>query len=197
MEIILLEPVNAHKIGEIIKVKAGYARNFLIPTGKAVRATEANREKFEREKAQYIAKLNDKLEILKLIYDIINGQEFSIKAKASSNMRLFGSINISQIFAMISQYITEQLEAKSSTLELKHYLNKSLLVGNTIIKALGTHEIGIRFSSDLVASVKIKVESEGMVESDELDTQMSTEESGNDDKQIVEEEIIVEESSIQ
>jgi large subunit ribosomal protein L9 len=197
MEIILLEPINAHKIGEIIKVKAGYARNFLIPTGRAVRATENNREKFEREKVQYIAKLNDKLEILKMLYEIINGQEFSMKAKASSNMRLFGSINISQIFGMIHQYITEKLEAQSSTLELRHFLNKSLLVGNTIIKALGTHEIGIRFSSDLIANVKFKIENEGMVEEEVV---VKTAETIADDVQDVEieaVEMLAEEATIQ
>lgn len=168
MEIILLEPINANKIGEVIKVKAGYARNFLIPMGKAVRATDANREKFEREKAQYVAKLNDKLEILKLLYDIINNQEFVLKAKASSNMRLFGSINISQIFNLICDYITQQLKEKNSDVDLKHFINKSLLIGNTTIKALGVHEVGVRFSTDLIATVKIKIENEGMVESENV-----------------------------
>jgi large subunit ribosomal protein L9 len=168
MEIILLEPINANKIGEVIKVKAGYARNFLIPMGKAVRATDANREKFEREKAQYVAKLNDKLEILKLLYDIINNQEFVLKAKASSNMRLFGSINISQIFNLICDYITQQLKEKNSDIDLKHFINKSLLIGNTTIKALGVHEVGVRFSTDLIATVKIKIENEGMVESENV-----------------------------
>lgn len=168
MEIILLEPINANKIGEVIKVKAGYARNFLIPMGKAVRATDANREKFEREKAQYVAKLNDKLEILKLLYDIINNQEFILKAKASSNMRLFGSINISQIFNLICDHITQQLKEKNSDIDLKHFINKSLLIGNTTIKALGVHEVGVRFSTDLIATVKIKIENEGMVESENV-----------------------------
>lgn len=168
MEIILLEPINANKIGEVIKVKAGYARNFLIPMGKAVRATDANREKFEREKAQYVAKLNDKLEILKLLYDIINNQEFVLKAKASSNMRLFGSINISQIFNLICDCITQQLKEKNSDIDLKHFINKSLLIGNTTIKALGVHEVGVRFSTDLIATVKIKIENEGMVESENV-----------------------------
>jgi large subunit ribosomal protein L9 len=168
MEIILLEPINANKIGEVIKVKAGYARNFLIPMGKAVRATDANREKFEREKAQYVAKLNDKLEILKLLYDIINNQEFVLKAKASSNMRLFGSINISHIFNLMCDHITQQLKEKNSDIDLKHFINKSLLIGNTTIKALGVHEVGVRFSTDLIATVKIKIENEGMVESEDI-----------------------------
>ena len=162
MEVILLEPVNTYKIGDVVKVKAGYARNFLIPKGKAVRATVASREKFEQEKAKYIAKLNDRVEVIKMIYSIINGQKFFLKARASSNMRLFGSINISQIFNLINSYIDSNLKEQGSNIVLSDFINKSLLVGNTTIKALGSHNIDIRFSKDFIATVTFHIENEGV-----------------------------------
>lgn len=164
MKVILLEPINNDQIGSIITVKSGYARNFLIPQGKAVRATADNQKKFEKEKESYIAKLNNKLEIIKVIHEIIHNKEFVIKAKASSNMRLFGSINISQIFTLIYQYISQEIINKSIEIKLKHFINKSLLVGNTNIKSLGNHEVFIKLSADFIAKVVVVIENEGVKE---------------------------------
>ncbi|HAH10533.1 MAG TPA: 50S ribosomal protein L9, partial [Alphaproteobacteria bacterium] len=94
MEVILLERV--HKLGQmgdVVKVKDGFARNFLLPRKKALRATKANREQFEQQKAQLEAtnlKLKGEAEKIKLKLD---GQTFTIIRQAGETGMLYGSVS--------------------------------------------------------------------------------------------------------
>ena len=93
MEVILLEKVkNVGGIGDRVRVKSGFARNFLIPQGKATLATSANIEKFEARRAELEAKAATELEAARARAKKLEGQVLRLKAQAGSEGKLFGSI---------------------------------------------------------------------------------------------------------
>ena len=98
MQVILLEKIrNLGELGETVKVKRGFGRNFLLPQGKAVSATAANVEYFESKKAEFEAKAKEKLSVAQKRADSLNGNVIEIKAKASEEGKLFGSISVYEI----------------------------------------------------------------------------------------------------
>ena len=91
MKIILLEKVaNLGSLGDIVEVKNGFARNFLIPFGKAKRATEANLKDFEVKRTQYELQQSDALANAQARQSKIDGQVFVVAAKAGVDGKLFG-----------------------------------------------------------------------------------------------------------
>ena len=98
MEIILLQKVaNLGAIGDRVKVKSGYARNFLVPTGRATMATAANIKKFEAERHVLEAKANDELAAAQARAVKFESFKLELRAKAGSEGKLFGSIGTSDI----------------------------------------------------------------------------------------------------
>ena len=93
MQIILLEKVvNLGNLGDIVKVKDGYARNFLIPAGRARRATEANKAEFEARRAELEKAATDKLSAAQAQGEKLNGATVKLTQKAGVDGRLFGSV---------------------------------------------------------------------------------------------------------
>ena len=93
MEIILLEKVaNLGALGDIVKVKDGFGRNFLIPQGKAKRATEANKAEFEARRADLEKQQAANLAAAKTRADKLSGQSIEVAQKAGEDGRLFGSV---------------------------------------------------------------------------------------------------------
>ncbi|MCL4164097.1 UNVERIFIED_CONTAM: hypothetical protein GTU68_021693, partial [Idotea baltica] len=93
MEIILLEKVaNLGSLGDIVKVKDGFGRNFLIPQGKAKRATEANKAEFETRRAELEKQQADILVVAKARGEKLAGQAIEVSQKAGEDGRLFGSV---------------------------------------------------------------------------------------------------------
>jgi len=98
MDIILLQKVaNLGQIGDRVKVKPGYARNFLVPTGKATMATPANIAKFEAQRAELEAKANAELAAAQKRAADLENFKLELKAKAGSEGKLFGSIGTADI----------------------------------------------------------------------------------------------------
>ena len=98
MQIILLEKVgNLGGLGDVVTVKNGYARNFLIPTGKARRANAANLAEFEARRAELEAKQAEILATAQAAQAKIEGQEFTVEQKAGVDGRLFGSVTNADI----------------------------------------------------------------------------------------------------
>jgi len=98
MEVILLQKVaNLGQIGDRVKVKPGYARNYLVPTGKATMATAANIAKFEAQRAQLEAKAKDELAAAQARAARFENFKLEIKAKAGAEGKLFGSIGTADI----------------------------------------------------------------------------------------------------
>ena len=113
MEVILLERIrNLGDLGEMVSVKAGYARNFLLPYKKAVVANEKNKAEFEARRAELEKAQADALATAQARADKLNGQSFLIKAKASEEGKLFGSIGPREVADAISASGTEVSKAR-------------------------------------------------------------------------------------
>jgi large subunit ribosomal protein L9 len=98
MEIILLQKVaNLGQIGDRVKVKSGYARNFLVPTGRATMATTANIAKFEAQRAELEAKAGEELKRAQERAQNFESFKLELKAKAGAEGKLFGSIGTADI----------------------------------------------------------------------------------------------------
>lgn len=145
MQIILLEKVaNLGQLGDVVKVKEGYARNFLIPQGKAKRATAANLEAFEARRAELEAKQAEILADAKVRAEKLEGAEFTIAQKAGVDGRLFGSVTNADIAAAITAAGVEVARSE-------------VRMPNGQLKAIGEYDLEIALHHDVVAAVKVIV----------------------------------------
>ena len=145
MQIILLEKVgNLGGLGDVVTVKNGYARNFLIPTGKARRANAANLAEFEARRAELEAKQAEILATAQAAQAKIDGQEFTVEQKAGVDGRLFGSVTNTDIAEAITATGTEVVRS-------------TVRFPNGPLKAVGEYEVEIALHHDAVATVKIIV----------------------------------------
>src|SRR5918911_5259256 len=103
MEVILLERVSKlGQMGEVVRVKDGFARNFLLPQGKALRATKDNRAKFEGMKAQLEARNLELKSEADKVAGKLNGKTFVVLRQASETGQLYGSVSARDIAALVS-----------------------------------------------------------------------------------------------
>ena len=104
MQVILLERIGRlGQMGDVVTVKDGFARNFLLPQGKALRATEANRKRFERDKAQLEARdLELKTEAAS-VSSKLDGKSFIVIRQAGDSGQLYGSVSTRDIAAVITE----------------------------------------------------------------------------------------------
>ncbi len=145
MQIILLEKVaNLGNLGDVVKVKDGYARNFLIPTRQARRATEAAIKEFEARRAELEKAQADKLAAAQALGEKLNGKTVSITQKAGVDGRLFGSVT--------NFDIAEALKAAGFEVA-KHQVR--LPVGP--LKTTGDHSVSLALHTDVVVDVTITV----------------------------------------
>jgi large subunit ribosomal protein L9 len=148
MDVILLERIrNLGDLGELVSVKAGYARNFLIPKKKAVVANEKNKAEFEARRAELEKVQAEALSAAQARAEALNGTSYRITAKAGDEGKLFGSIGPREIADTISAG-----GAKVSKAEVQ-------MPGGPI-KAIGSTEIGIGLHAEVTATVTIVVEAE-------------------------------------
>lgn len=145
MEIILLEKVaNLGALGDIVKVKDGFGRNFLIPQGKAKRATESNKAEFEARRVELEKQQADILAAAKVRADKLAGQTVEIAQKAGEDGRLFGSVTNHDIAAALTVAGTE--------------LSKSeVRLPNGSLKAVGEFPVSIALHHDVVVDITVKV----------------------------------------
>ncbi|WWP01549.1 MAG: 50S ribosomal protein L9 [Candidatus Dasytiphilus stammeri] len=148
MEIILLKKVtNLGNIGNKLQVKAGYARNFLIPQGMAVLATKKNLDSFERRcqeiETQKIELFNNAIKIADKINSI---GELDIKAKVGKNGRLFGSIGTRDI---VSAFTSNDMKIPRNAIRLP----------NGILRTIGKHEIILHLHQDVNVRLVINITS--------------------------------------
>jgi len=145
MEVILLENIkNLGKIGDAVKVKRGYARNFLIKYGKALKASKENLVLVNKKKIE----LNEKNIVLrknaKKIYDIINKKKYTFSKEAKDNNELYGSIKPKELSKTIETI--DKIEIKPSQIDLSNQINK-----------IGFYEAMINLHSEIQAKVHIEV----------------------------------------
>lgn len=145
MQVILLEKVvNLGALGDVVKVKEGYARNFLIPQGKARRATEAAIKEFEERRADLEKAQADKLAASQSVGEKLNGTTVTIAAKAGVDGRLFGSVTNYDIAEALGK---QGFQVHKSAIRMPQ----------GPLKALGDHPIAIALHSDVVADITVTV----------------------------------------
>ena len=147
MKIILLENVKrVGSIGEIIDVKRGYARNFLIANKKALYASKENISEVEKIKAALSKKDNDKKTEAQKISDLINNKQFSVKKLSTENNELYGSVKPTEIAKLIQE-------------ENKIDIKPSMIQPVEEIKSLGKFKVKISLHSEVDAEITINVTS--------------------------------------
>lgn len=145
MEIILIKPVRAvGRIGDLVKVKNGFGRNYLIPQNLAVRATEANKQLIESKKAEFEAKNLQARIIADTNSQLIAGQEIMLVKTSSGDGRLFGSITNKEIAAALT---------KLCSYNVSH--SNVLLEGS--IKSVGVFTVQIMLHAEVTVSVIVAV----------------------------------------
>lgn len=148
MEIILLQ--NVDKVGdrhEVVKVKDGFARNYLIPRGEAIVANEGNRKRLADMMRQQAAKEAKMVEEFKTMANTLGESTISIAAKAGQSGRLFGSIGAAQLASAIRSQLGLDIERKKITME--------------DVKEVGAHSATINLHKEVSTTVNFTVVGDG------------------------------------
>ncbi|RZJ25038.1 MAG: 50S ribosomal protein L9 [Brevundimonas sp.] len=144
MKVVLLERVdNLGAIGDVVTVKDGFARNFLLPRDKARRATAANLKAFELDRAAIEARNEKNKTDAQKVADKIDGQTYVMIRQAGETGQLYGSV--------AGRDVAEAVQAEGGKIE------RSQVVLNTAIKTLGVHEVPVRLHAEVSAIVKINI----------------------------------------
>jgi large subunit ribosomal protein L9 len=144
MEIILLERVEKlGAIGDVVRVKDGYARNYLLPRKKALRANESNRKLFEANRARIEEENANRRSEAEKAAKTVDGKSVQLIRQASNTGQLYGSVS--------ARDIAEALEAEGAKVA------KSQVVLDRPIKAIGVHEVRIALHPEVAVTVKVNV----------------------------------------
>ncbi|MBU6504450.1 MAG: 50S ribosomal protein L9 [Betaproteobacteria bacterium] len=145
MEVILMEKVvNLGQLGDIVKVKEGYARNFLIPQGKAKRATENNRKEFEARRADLEKQQADALSNAQARAEKLTGLMLQVTQKAGVDGRLFGSVTNHDIVEALK---AQGFEANKAEVRLP----------NGPLKTVGDHPVTLALHGDVTVDITVSV----------------------------------------
>jgi large subunit ribosomal protein L9 len=144
MEVILLERVvKLGQMGEVVRVKDGYARNFLLPQGKALRATKDNRAKFENMKAQLETRNLELKSDAEKVGAKLDGQSFIVIRQASETGQLYGSVSPRDIVSILT--------AGGFT------VSRGQISLNTPIKAIGLHKVPVALHPEIDVTIALNV----------------------------------------
>ena len=144
MQIILLEGMNKlGNAGEIVNVKSGYARNFLIPQKKAIIANKKNKEDLQSKMNQINANNEKKINEAKSIKNQLEGFKLRLEMEANEDGALYGTINPKHIIQEINQSFTFNL------------VTDNLILGS--IKSTGIHSLDLRLYDNLMAKIELEV----------------------------------------
>lgn len=145
MQVILLEKVvNLGQLGDVVRVKDGYGRNFLIPQGKARRATEVTIKEFEERRAELEKTQADRLSAAEAVRSKLDGTTVKVPAKAGVDGRLFGSVTNYDIAEALAK---QGFEVSKGQIRMPQ----------GPLKAVGEHAIVIGLHSDVTAAVTVSV----------------------------------------
>lgn len=144
MEVILLERISRlGQMGDTVKVKDGYARNFLLPQGKALRANEANKKKFEGQRAQLEARNLERKSEAQAVADKLDGKSFVVVRSAGETGQLYGSVS--------TRDISELLTAEGFT------VNRNQVELNQPIKAIGLTNVAIALHPEVEVTITLNI----------------------------------------
>ena len=145
MQVILLEKViNLGGLGDVVKVKDGYARNFLIPPGKARRATDTAIKEFEARRAEPEKVQADRLSAAQAVGEKLTGKSVSINAKAGVDGRLFGSVTNIDIAEALTKQGFEVVKGQ-------------VRMPQGPLKTVGEHKVDVALHSDVLVEVAVTV----------------------------------------
>lgn len=143
-EVILLQRIaKLGQMGDVVKVKPGYARNYLLPQGKAIRATAINRERFERERSQLEAQNIKHREEAERLLERLDGLSVTIIRQAGESGNLYGSVSARDISEGVSR---EGLTISRQQVEIHHP-----------IKMLGLYQVRVQLHPEIHLDVKVNV----------------------------------------
>jgi large subunit ribosomal protein L9 len=144
MEVILLERVaNLGQMGEVVRVKDGFARNFLLPRGKALRATQENRTRFETMKVELEARNLELKGDAQKVAGKLNGQSFTVLRQAAEGGQLYGSVSPRDIAVLAS--------------DKGFALSRSQIALNTPIKIIGLHKVPVTLHPEVEVTINVTV----------------------------------------
>ena len=144
MQVILLERVEKlGAIGDVVTVKDGFARNFLLPNKKALRSNEANRKVFEKNRENIVAENAARRSEAEVEAKDIDGTTVTLIRQASNTGQLYGSVAVRDLI--------EILEAEG------HKVSKSAIVLNKPIKAIGLYEVKVSLHPEVSVTIKVNI----------------------------------------
>ena len=170
MEVILLERVEkVGKLGDVVKVKDGFARNYLLPQNKALRANKENLSVYEKEKEKYEKLNKDKLAAAEKIANNMDDVSINIIKQASDSGQLYGSVS--------TRDIADELNKEGYKIEKKQIVLKS------VIKTVGQHEVRIVIHPEHIINIMVNIGrtlEELTIKSDEIEI-VSEDNDGNEE----------------
>ena len=144
MKVILLERVDRlGGIGDTVQVKDGFARNFLLPNQKALRATEANQKIFETQRAQIEARNAEAKAAAEKNAETLNGQSYILIRQAGDAGQLYGSVS--------GRDVSDTISAEGGKVE------RAMVAMDKPIKTLGVHEVKVRLHAEVTVTVSINI----------------------------------------
>jgi large subunit ribosomal protein L9 len=148
MNVILLERIGKlGGLGDEVNVRPGFARNYLIPQGKAVRATKANREVFEERRLELERVAAERLGAANARAAALEGCSVTIVAKAGDEGKLYGSVG--------TQEIAEAISAKGTAVE-----RSEVRMPEGVIRSIGEYQIDLQLHSDVTVAVQVSIVAE-------------------------------------
>ena len=144
MQVILLERIaKLGQMGDLVRVKDGFARNFLLPKGKALRATKENRSRFENMKVELEARnLEQRGEAEKVAHKL-DGQSFIVLRQAAEGGQLYGSVSPRDLAALV--------------IDKGFSITRAQIVLNTPIKAIGIHKVPVSLHPEVEVTINVTV----------------------------------------
>ena len=144
MQVILLERMpKLGQIGDVVNVKNGYARNFLLPQKKALRANEANKTIFEQQRSQLEARNLERQSEAEQLAEKLNGQSFTLIRSASESGQLYGSVSVRDIVDIVNQ---SGISVARNQFDMHH-----------AIKTLGLHSVVISLHAEVTAQIMLNI----------------------------------------
>lgn len=144
MDVILLERIaKLGQMGDRVRVRDGYARNFLLPQGKALRATEANKKKFESERTELEARNLERRSEAETVAERLNGHSFVVVRQAGETGQLYGSVSTRDLVEILD--------------EAGFKVGRSQIELNQPIKSIGLHNVTITLHPDVDSAVTVNV----------------------------------------
>ena len=144
MEVILLERISRlGQMGDVVRVRDGFARNFLLPRGKALRATEENRTRFEKMKSELEARSLTLKSEADQVAGKLDGKSFTVLRQASESGQLFGSVSPRDLVALLG--------------EGGFRVNRNQVALNAPIKTIGQHKVPIALHPEVEVSIGVIV----------------------------------------